>query len=1024
MLTSVDFMSIEKLPFASRRVGPLLLLALHQMFGQSHDIRFEQIGVNDGLSNSTVTVIAQDQAGFIWLGTEDGLNRFDGLGFTSFYNDPRDSNSIPANVIYGLLCDREGTLWVGTARGLCRYDPAIAAFIRTPILRSGERLPQSIPAMAIVQDGRGALWVSSADSLYELIVHGFAPPAIRRSIGGGPTSLATDASGGVWFFRGSVLFRYRCETDSVERVSLPGMPRLEQILTIYPQSDSVLWLGSESDGAVRYDLKRSTFEHFLPGPGKAKRLGANVVSRILADGHGSVWISHFEGVDRYIENEKTITHYTGTPFNPYSLLGKRGGPLFIDRAGVLWIGTYHGGVNRIDPNRNRFTHLLPISENPRDERNGVRAVVEARDGGVWAGTDYGLRHFSRRGNRFVLDRTSEGIPAVLRKAEITALCEDVDGSLWVGSGAKLHHLFPQSGRIRTFQHEAGNPSSFSGSGILVIYRDRENEIWVGTEHLGVDRYDRRTSGFVHHRYSPADPGSLHAEGVWAIFEDSRRRVWFGAWNRGVLNVYDRTSGRFTQYPNDPNDPQSSSHDAVRAICEDDSGNLWFGTWAGGLSRLDMATNRFTSFTQVDGLPSDYIKAMLMDRRGKLWIASERGLTAFPIASRKPRNFTEKDGLQSDFFFSNSSCAGAGGLLYFGGAFGITVFHPDSIRDNPIVPPIVITEMKVFDKPVGILPSESRTEFRLAYDQNFVSFDFLAFDYSDPTRIQYAYRMEGLEKEWIPCGTRRYASYTHLDPGTYIFHVRGTNSDGVWNEAGTSVTFTIAPPFWQTLWFRGLAAALVASILYLGYRIRINRLLEVERLRTRIAADLHDDVGSNLSSIALASQLLSRKLILPSGEQAQLDEIGTTALQTSEMMKEIVWLLNPKNDSLDDLLLRMKSVAASLLRNIPYRFEGPGEKLSARVNLSMKRNLFLMYKEILNNVARHSEATDVVINVGYEHGRLRIAVHDNGRGFEADKPSPGNGLGNLADRSRQIGAKLRIVSAPGKGTAVTLESEIT
>jgi signal transduction histidine kinase len=338
--------------------------------------------------------------------------------------------------------------------------------------------------------------------------------------------------------------------------------------------------------------------------------------------------------------------------------------------------------------------------------------------------------------------------------------------------------------------------------------------------------------------------------------------------------------------------------------------------------------------------------------------------------------------------------------------------------------VVITRFLVLNEPVQLTrSSDGLEEVRLSHSQDFFSFEFVALNYTAPEKNHYEYIMEGFDREWTQAGTRRYAAYTHLDPGSYTFRVRASNNDGVWNETGASLPIVIEPPYWQTWWFRVLVVVGMASSLYALYAYRVRRIVAMERLRARIAADLHDDVGSELGHIALASQLLARKVTLPEKEHHQLESIGISALHASEMMKEIVWLLNPRNDSLQDILLKMKTVADEQLEGIAVTFTAPREVTSGRVDLQVKRNVFLMYKEIIHNIAKHARARNVSITVQYLGGRLMLSVADDGTGFDTSVPMHGNGLHNLRNRAAQIGAEFSIRSEGGRGTTVELAVEV-
>jgi len=361
-------------------------------------------------------------------------------------------------------------------------------------------------------------------------------------------------------------------------------------------------------------------------------------------------------------------------------------------------------------------------------------------------------------------------------------------------------------------------------------------------------------------------------------------------------------------------------------------------------------------------------------------------------------------------------------MYFGGDKGLNFFLPDSIQDNPVPPPVVITGFRIFDHQQQPSTWKNRT-IALNYEQDFISFDFVGLDYTNSARNQYAYMLEGFDRDWVQAGTRRYAAYTHLDGGTYTFRVKASNSDGVWNTEGASLTITISPPFWNTWWFRISAIVITAVTISVGFRVRLRHQLALERLRQRIAGDLHDDVGTELSSIVLGSQYLARTLPLKESDRTQVEKLGVIARNTHEMMRDIVWMLRSDNDTLDELIVKMREVAAHLLGEIRYTFNAPSPGESKQLQLETKRNFFLFYKEVLNNIVRHSGATTVTISMASSDGSMELMVIDNGRGFDQNHGS-GAGLGNLRTRAEAMKADLLIEPNPGNGTIIRLRCPTT
>jgi ligand-binding sensor domain-containing protein/signal transduction histidine kinase len=996
----------------------LHLISTEHLLSQSTDIRFDHISVEQGLSQDIVTSIAQDRHGFLWFATEDGLNRYDGYSFKIYKHDPNDSTSLPANSVGHLYVDNSGVLWIGSPYGLVQYDENRDIFILRP-----ELINQSVTS--IYDDGKGNLWVGTDNGLNRIdrnrthVVQYHHDPRNSGSLSADSIrAVYRDRSNILWVGTRNGLNKYDPARDQFTRYFYNERPRV-QVNCLADDGRGNLWVGCSLTGIRRFSPNTGKVVAYRWQKNPPSSLGDNRVFDICVDDRGIVWLGLFLSLDRYDPTTDSFIHYRNDPDNPNSLSSNRVYKLFKDNAGVLWIGTWHGGVNRYDPFKQKFVLFRNIPNDPKSlNDNEVLSILEDGSGDTWVGTGGGgLNHYVNASKTFKHFLHNPANTNSIGSNNISAVWEDRQGNLWVGCS---------DGPLDRFNRERQSFVHYPFKSVKTIFEDSRGELWLGLIPEGLVRFDPAKKTAMHYRSVPSNPDSLHGLQVWCIYEDRDGDIWLGTWERDVaLNRFHRKENRFSHYRFDPGDPYSISGNAVRAIYQDHEGFLWFGTWGAGLNKFDPVSGKFTRFSERDGLPNNYIKGILADDHENLWISTEKGLSKFNPRTIVFKNYTSDDGLQGNRFLSGSCFRGKSGMMYFGGDNGYNVFYPDSIRDNPYAPPVVITSFKVFDKPLQLAQSIFTTkQIDLSYSQDAFSFEFVALDYSAPHKNEYAYMMEGFDRDWILAGTRRYAAYTHLDPGAYTFRVKGSNSDGVWNEAGTSILVTIATPYWQTWWFRSLVLIVIAGVLYALYRYRVSNLLAVERLRSRIAADLHDDVGSNLSSIALGSQLIARKLSLPESERNRLEEIGTTALRTSEMMKDIVWLLNPKNDSLDELLLEMKAVAARMLGGITFTFTGPDKELREKIDLAKKRNLYLMFKEILNNVVKHAAATSVIITVRYTSGQLTLIVQDNGLGFDVSARKNGNGLNNLRSRSQQINGTLVLESAPGKGTSVSLTAQIT
>lgn len=805
-------------------------------------LRFFHLTTADGLSHDIVYAIVQDQQGFLWFGTQDGLARYDGYFFVVFRHLRSDPSSLIDNTVQALAVDSAGALWVGTAGGLDRYDRNGRRFVHY-----GD-VAESVTA---IYEGRdGALWVGTASAglfRYDRPADRFVPFGA-----GGPSrpyvddhilALYQDQEGTLWVgTEYSGLWRSNEAAGFVPVQSSQAAYR--RVTAITQDRNGMLWVGSgalhepEAGGLFSLDPHSGQLVLYRQGLAHAH------VTAVLEDRAGVLWVGTENGLAALDRASGRFSVYHHDPLDPYSLVNDRVYALYEDNAGILWIAT-DGGVSRYVREKDRFTLYR---HNPLDP-NGlsasrVGAVLLDRSGTLWVGFHAGGLDRIDSTGAVVHYQYDPADASSLSHDHVTALLQDRSGAIWVGTSAGLDRLEPALGRFTHYVHDPGDPSSIGPGAVKVIYEDRAGALWIGTEEPGtLSRLDPATGRFTVYRYDPARPdGFPNTYGIRAILEDQAGDLWLGTYN-GLVR-FDPRSGAFIQYRYDPQDPNSLSDDFVWALYEAADGTLWVGTH-GGLNRLERATGQFVVYTIEEGLPNDSIAAILGDEgRGEaaprsyyLWLATMGGgLSRFDPRTETFRNYDTSDGLQGMHFIIGAAFRSADGELFFGGAEGLNRFYAVDIQDNPHVPPIVLTAFRKFDQVVDFgRDLADVSQITLSYQDNFFSFEFAALDYAYPAGNRYAYILEGFDRDWVYCGTRRYAAYTNVPPGSYTFRVRGSNNDGVWNDAGLAVRVVITPPFWATWWFRSLAALVVLGIALAVARARMRYIAALrereERFRT-------------------------------------------------------------------------------------------------------------------------------------------------------------------------------------------------
>ena len=797
----------------------------------TNTIRFERISLREGLSQGTINTILQDDQGYMWFGTEDGLNKYDGYNFTVYKHDPDDSLTLSDSFVSAIHEDQNGDLWIGTRSGLDRFDRKTESFIHFPHENDESIDLRETSITAIHEDDMGTLWIGTIDGLYlleqdtKLLAHYQHDPEDIKTLSNDYVRvILEDQDGNLWVGTNDGLNLFK-QSDSTflhyrhnpgDRQSLSN----DQVTTIFEDREKNLWIGTEEGGLNRFDRLAQTFIRYQQDPSDPYSLAHNRVRAIFEDATSRLWIGTQNGLDQLDRNRNRFIHYHHDPGDLYSLSSNSIWSIYEDRTGILWFGTYGGGLSKYNRSTDRFLLYQhnPISPNSLSD-NMVWSIYEDQNDVLWIGTfNGGLNKLDRSSDTFSVYQFDPKDPASISSNDVRAILEDRAGNLWVGTnGGGLNQFNPRTETFTNYMHDPGDPKSLSENRVPVILEDRSGHLWVGTRSGGLNRFNPATGDFVRYQHDPGDPTSLIDDRVWSLYEDLAGRLWVGT--LGGISVLDPERNHFTRYLNDPDDHQSLSGNAIFSFCEDSSGVMWIGTWGNGLDRFDDTTQTFTHYTEKDGLPNNVIYGIEADSDGYLWLSTNKGLSKFDPHTETFRNYDISDGLQDNEFNVGAHFHSDRGEMFFGGISGFNAFYPEQIKDNPNPPPIVITSFAKFNQKVRTDLSEDE-HIQLSYKDNFISFEFAALDYHAPEKNQYAYRLEGFDEDWVIAGTRRYASYTNLRGGDYVFRVKGSNSDGVWNEEGIAIHITVTPPIWDTWWFRGIILFVLLASVIGAYRLQI------------------------------------------------------------------------------------------------------------------------------------------------------------------------------------------------------------
>ncbi len=926
--------------------------------------------IEQGLPHNTVRAIAQTSDGYLWLGTLEGLVRFDGVRFTVF--DANNTPGLPDSAIGALLGDRTGALWIGTESGLVRYrDGRFEPYPFTGVVAA-------LSVTALAEGADGTVWVGTQVE-------------------------------GVLQVKGSALVGY------------PGLsgPPGRTVSALHVDRAGRLWIGSRVRGAATLD------EGKVREYSTADGLPSNDVRCFAGAGDGSVWIGTEQGLGRLDANGRV---QAGPPAGSTRAL-------HLDRHGSLWVGTSGEGVARVNG-----AQVQRYSKGDGLSSLAVRTFLEDREGSLWVGlADGGLARF-RDG-----PLTTIGQPEGLAEEVVIGLAADAEDAVWAGTrGGGLHRI--QGGGITRLTTRDGLASDT----VVAIAAGAGGTTWAGTIGDGITRLDGRGA-----RTFRTKDGLVHDD-VFALRDEGPGGLWIGT-RGGGLGHYDGT--RFASYGR----AQGLASSFVWDLARDRSGALWIAsahglyTLAGGAIRtvvpdipahsihLDadgvawvgtsrrglhrVKDGRDVAFTASQGLQNDNVTQVLEDHEGHLWLGSNQGISRVAkrqlddlaegrIARLTPAMFDNADGMRSRECNYGRGARTSDGRLWFPTIRGVVVVDPRRVRPNTVRAPVHVERVVANGREVPrdvvggavVPPGEGRLEFH-----------FTALSYLAPQRVRFSHRLEGFEAEWSAPDTRREATFTNLPPGRYTFRVRATNSDGIWNEEGASFPVRLQPHFHQTLWFAALVAAAVAAVAWRVHHFRTQRLVEMERVRTRIAADLHDDIGAGLSQIAVLSEVAAQRLPAAGGVGDALGKIAGTAGELIDSMSDIVWAVNPRNDRLEDLVRRMRELVSevSSARGLQMGFQASGVDGQV-LSPDLRRHVYLIFKEGLSNAARHSGGTRVDVALAVSGGRLALRLADDGRGFDRSQPSDGNGLTTMTRRAVELGGRAEITCPAAGGTVLTLD----
>lgn len=977
--------------------------------------RFDRYNVDDGLSQSSVYCIFQDSKGFMWFGTGDGLNRFDGYQFENYKSSGRASTGLTNSFItHKALEDHEGNIWVGTRMGGINkylYNERRFVPVRTEFIRPYTDT-KTYQAELIGFDSEKKLWFIIADNALACFnpkdsstVYYDFPVSVANTSESGPYRQGIIHGNTIYFIGNISLAAFHIKEKKfdilVNKASI--LQHSSYIVSLcYDSSNQSIWMGLEN-GLMQYRLHSNTSKWYNLTR-HSKKTSAYVIQ---TDAYKRVWIGTIsDGLQCYDLKHDTLYTWKNREHDGKSLSFNVVRTLFIDRSGNLWIGTDGGGVNKLNIKPERFSSFAPGMF--------VKCFYEDAQKRLWYGThENGL---------FISNKATKQTYHLLRKQTygniVSHIAPDVYGELLIGSDNGLEYY--KHGKYTEVPMEP-SVEKIRSNGIITHFLNTQERTTLVSTRVGLfeGRYHNNRLDTL------KEIPELHTW-ILRIHQTKDGRIWVSTEGNSWVFIMRYVNGILKI------EKRILLSAGVRSFEEDTKKKILWMSSTSGLIRYDLKNNTYTKIGTESGLANSFIYGTFTDASGKIWMSTNKGISCYNPILKSIRNFDVSDGLQSNEFNTGAFYKNSSGEIFFGGINGFNSFQPNEFTDNPYPPNVQLTQLRINDETLNYLPQQGQVLI-LPHDSSTIAFEFTGNEFTNPLKNLYRYQLVGWDRAWVSSGSKRFARYSNLPPGEYVFKVQACNNDQVWSKETVLLTLIVQPPFWKTWWFYiacGLAliSIIIFSVKFITAERIKQKLLELEqqhaiqRERERISKDMHDDLGSGLSKIAIQSELLKYKLKQNENPELHAERIVKTSRELVDNLSEIVWALNPRHDNPESLLAYIREFTTELLEEgqVIYSFNFPEQSSLPLFPSEIRRNIFLIIKEALHNACKYSNASEIHIIIKSLPQTISFEVHDNGQGFNLhDRSILGNGLFNMEKRSKAIGAELTINSSRGNGTHICI-----
>jgi signal transduction histidine kinase/ligand-binding sensor domain-containing protein/DNA-binding response OmpR family regulator len=821
------------------KIGLLAIFIVSFLGGAfANNVTFKHLTANDGLLSNNINAVLQDSYGFMWFGTKDGLCRYDGYSYLNFFHAPGSNNSLSNNVISCLVEDVGKNIWIGTRNGLNRFRLESFEVERVPLLPDEGSTLFPIQSLTVSSDNK--LWIGTDEmGLFVLDIAtnhltNYTYFTDSSSIENAIYSILEIKDHQFYISTSNGVYLFNDQTKNCKRV----IENVDARILRFDQDSSIL-VGAFMQGNYYYKIKRN---------GAVEKINISISSTNKnlipqCDSFGNIWLG-IGDIGLLFFDAKRNTEYLFT-YDKYNSTGISSNAITSfceDKWGNMWVGTYDSGVNLYERRAKAFVH---VKDNflPNGLRNNkVRAMFSDSDGDIWIGTKINgtLSKFNRDNLTFTHYIPNPSDPNALSNDLIFCITEDKPGFLWIGTANGLDLFEKKTGKTKVWFHDPNNANSLESNVIYALFKD-DNKLYIGYFLEGFGIYDTELNSFKIYQQSD-DSTSISDNKVRVFHKDRNGNLWIGTLNG--LNLFHPETGTFTSFKHQVGDSTSISDNIIQCICEDKNSNLWIGTML-GVNFFDPGEKTFKTYTTSDGLPGNSVQGILEDDEGCLWISTNNGLSKFDPITEKFKNYNTEDGLQAKEFSTNVFCKTSTGEMLFGGDNGFNIFQPSAILDNEIIPDVFFTGFKLFNKEVDVQSPDSplkkhissSTEITLTHKQSVFSVEYVALNYASPEKNQYAYRLEGFEYTWNEVGTKREATYTNLNAGTYVFRVKASNNDGLWNQTGAALIIKVLPPIWLTWWAYAFYFILFLVLVFV-FRHYITKRVRAEKEHEQDVQNLH------------------------------------------------------------------------------------------------------------------------------------------------------------------------------------------